>query len=61
MSIKIANKIVGYAVAKEDEDDQVAEAALKGVEQEDSNVIHMHEKLERTEMLVCSSYKVKTT
>ena len=60
MGIKIANKIVGYAVAKEDEDDQVAEAALKGVEQEDSNVIHMHEKIERPEMLLGSTYKVKT-
>ena len=61
MSIKIANKIVGYAVSKEDEDDAAAEAALKSVEaQEDSNVIHMHEKLERPEMLLGSTYKVKT-
>jgi len=60
MSIKIANKIVGYAVSKEDEDDLVAEAALKGAEQEDSNVIHMHEKIERPEMLLGSTYKVKT-
>lgn len=59
MSIKIANKIVGYAVAKEDEDDQAAEAALNVVE-EDTNVIHMHEKLERPEMLLGSTYKVKT-
>ena len=60
MSIKIASKIVGYAVSKEDEDDAVAEAALKGAEQEDSNVIHMHEKIERPEMLLGSTYKVKT-
>ena len=60
MSIKIANKIVGYAVAKEDEDDQAAEAALNSVEQEDTNVIHMHEKIERPEMLLGSTYKVKT-
>ena len=60
MSIKIASKIVGYAVSKEDEDDQAAEAALKTAEQEDSNVIHMHEKIERPEMLLGSTYKVKT-
>ena len=60
MSVKIAHKIVGYTVSKEDEDDQVAEAALKGVETEDSNVIHMHEKIERPETLLGSTYKVKT-
>jgi hypothetical protein len=60
MAVKISNKIVGYAVAKEDEDDKAAEAALKSVEQEDSNVIHMHEKIERPEMLLGSTYKVKT-
>jgi len=60
MTVKIAHKIVGYAVSKEDEDDKAAEAALKNVVQEDANVIHMHEKLERPEMLLGSTYKVKT-
>jgi hypothetical protein len=60
MSVKIAHKIVGYAVSKEDEDDQAAEAALQSVEQVDSNVIHMHEKIERPETLLGSTYKVKT-
>ena len=60
MTVKIANKIVGYAVSKEDEDDAAAESALKSIEQEESNIIQMHEKLERPEMLLGSTYKVKT-
>ncbi|MCG6886680.1 MAG: NrdJb [Proteobacteria bacterium] len=60
MAIKINSKIVSYEVAREDEDDKAAEAALKEAEQEDSNVIHMHEKLERPDMLLGSTYKVKT-
>ena len=60
MTVKIAHKIVGYAVSKEDEDDAAAEAALQGSEQEDTNVIQMHEKLERPETLLGSTYKVKT-
>ncbi len=61
MAIKIEKKIVGYEVAKEDEDDKAAEAALKEVEKkEDNNVVQMHEKLERPEMLLGSTYKVKT-
>ena len=60
MAIKIANKIVGYAVAKEDEDDKAAEAALQEKVQQETNVVQMHEKLERPEMLLGSTYKVKT-
>ena len=62
MAIKIENKIVGYEVARDDEDDQAAEAALQAAEsqEEEVNVIHMHEKLERPEMLLGSTYKVKT-
>ena len=60
MAIKIDHKIVGYEVAKEDEDDKIAEVALKGEQAEESNVVHMHEKLERPEMLLGSTYKVKT-
>jgi hypothetical protein len=60
MAIKIDNKIVSYEVVKEDEDDMAAEAALKAPEQKDSKVIQMHEKLERPDMLLGSTYKVKT-
>jgi hypothetical protein len=61
MAIKIESKIVGYEVARDDEDDKAAEAALRAAEsREEDNVIHMHEKLERPEMLLGSTYKVKT-
>ena len=61
MAIKIESTIVGYEVARDDEDDQAAEVALKAAESRvEDNVIHMHEKLERPEMLLGSTYKVKT-
>ena len=61
MAIKIESTIVGYEVARDDEDDQAAEAALQAAESRvEDNVIHMHEKLERPEMLLGSTYKVKT-
>lgn len=59
MAIKLSKKIVGYSVAKEDE----APAAVEAPEEElvtESNVVHMHEKLERPEMLLGSTYKIKT-
>ena len=61
-AIKIGKKIVGYAVAKDDADDKAAEAALaaaRGAEEE-TNVVQMHEKLERPDMLLGSTYKIKT-
>ncbi|HLE93262.1 MAG TPA: hypothetical protein VI543_01605, partial [Sulfuricaulis sp.] len=48
MSIKINEKIMGYEVIKEEP------------KRAESNVVHMHEKLERPEMLVGSTYKIKT-
>ncbi len=52
MAIKIENKIIGYEVAKDEaEAEENAQA---------SNIIHMHEKLERPDMLLGSTYKVKT-
>jgi hypothetical protein len=48
MAIKIDRKITGYEVAKEDK---------KPLE---SNVVHMHEKLERPDLLLGSTYKIKT-
>jgi hypothetical protein len=50
MPIKIDQKITGYEVAKKDEPKRA----------ETSNVVLMHEKLERPEMLVGSTYKLKT-
>ena len=57
MSIKIDKKIVGYTVKKpEDEAAVQAEEAKKA----ESNIVHMHEQIERPEMLLGSTYKIKT-
>ena len=53
MTIKINGKITGYQVVKEEE----APAAEESV---GSNVVHMHEKLERPDFLRGSTYKIKT-
>jgi hypothetical protein len=61
MAIKLEKKIVGYGVAKEEE--EAAPVAVEGTEtqvSEVADVIHMHEKLERPEMLLGSTYKIKT-
>jgi len=60
--IKIERKITGYAVAKPDTEDKAAKPEYK---REDgggkrADIIRMHEKLERPEMLIGSTYKVKT-
>ena len=60
--IKIEKKITGYAVAKPDAEEKAAKPEYK---REDggtkcAEVIRMHEKLERPEMLIGSTYKVKT-
>jgi hypothetical protein len=60
--IKIDKKITGYAVAKPDSEEKPAKPEYK---REDggggrADVIRMHEKLERPEMLIGSTYKVKT-
>lgn len=64
MAVKIESKIVSYEVAKDDiEDDKAGDRAIaevKGELKEDSNVVHMHEKVERPEMLLGSTYKIKT-
>ena len=61
MAIRIEKKIVDYRVASKDapEETQQAAAAPAVAEPED-NVVQLHEKLERPEMLIGSTYKVKT-
>jgi len=59
MTIKISKKITGFSVAKPEE------APVEEIKQEvaaaaESNVIQMHEKVERPEMLIGSTYKIKT-
>ena len=65
--IRIEKKIVGYAVkqpqAKQPEAEagaQKADSSREGKEVGRAEVIRMHEKLERPEVLIGSTYKVKT-
>ncbi|ORU90733.1 MAG: NrdJb [Cycloclasticus sp. symbiont of Poecilosclerida sp. M] len=57
MTHKITQNITGYEVVKDEE--KVVEQAAKLAE-EKSNVIQMHESLARPEMLLGSTYKIKT-
>ncbi len=58
MTIKIAKKIVGYSVVRETEAAEESVAAAPVIQED--NVVHLHEKLERPDMLVGSTYKIKT-
>ncbi|MEM7613055.1 MAG: NrdJb, partial [Pseudomonadota bacterium] len=58
MLMKIDKKITGFSVKKPDSNDTAKVA--QPFEKEGANVIRMHEKLERPEMLIGSTYKVKT-
>ncbi len=56
MAIKIEQKIVSYSVA-----DKKAEAkAMEPAKTPESNIIQMHEKVARPEMLLGTTYKIKT-
>ena len=60
--IKVDKKIVGYAVNKADAEEKEVKREFKreGGGGDRAEVIRMHERLERPEMLVGSTYKVKT-
>src|SRR5690606_23691068 len=62
MAIKINKKIKGYSVQKpEDKAKEAAPAAAPVVRAEpESNIIQMHEKVERPEVLVGATYKIKS-
>ncbi len=59
MNVKIDKKIVGYAVAKDEKASKV-DAPKKVEAVEEDKVVQLHEKLERPEMLLGSTYKIKT-
>ena len=59
MAIKIDKKIVAASVSKST-DNPLSKTAQVDNEDEVSNVVHMHEKLERPQMLLGSTYKIKT-
>ena len=56
MATKINSKIVSFKVIKDDEPEAVVAANTEAV----SDVVHMHEDVERPELLLGSTYKVKT-
>jgi hypothetical protein len=63
--IKIEKKIAKYRVEKPEDKAAAAAAAVAAAKaaaepRKDSNVVWMHEKVERPEMLVGSTYKIKT-
>jgi hypothetical protein len=65
MATKISKKIVGYKVVNAEEEKAQAEQAQAATEQEAkeqamANVVHMHESVDRPEMLLGSTYKIKT-
>ena len=59
MATKIDKKITGYEVVQE-EPKRPDSNAQGGRTTGAANVVHMHEKLERPEMLLGSTYKIKT-
>ena len=63
MTVRIEKKIVGYKIGNNEEVAAAPVAApdevVAGEEPED-NVVQLHEKLQRPEMLIGSTYKVKT-
>src|SRR5690606_16579977 len=65
MAVRIDKKIKGYAVVKPEDKAQAAKAdAVSRAEAESElpadNVIQMHERIERPEVLVGSTYKIKS-
>ena len=68
MAIEITDKIVGYDIvdnADSSDDTDGGEATVQTVDKEQhehagAEIIQMHEKLERPEMLLGSTYKIKT-
>ena len=58
MTIKINNPITGYEVLKHT--NNKPEEKVQSVAEPEATIEHMHEKLERPEMLLGSTYKIKT-
>src|SRR6476469_2140598 len=60
MAVKIEKKIKGYQVISADDRAREAQAAATPVEAKTADVIQMHERLERPDVLIGSTYKIKT-
>jgi hypothetical protein len=59
MTVRIEKKIVGYKIGNNEAATEAPAEAVATEEPED-NVVQLHEKLQRPEMLIGSTYKVKT-
>ena len=63
MAIKISKKIKGYAVQKPEDKAKASVAPVAApvaVPEPESNIIQMHEKVERPDVLIGSTYKIKS-
>ena len=65
MAVKIDKKITGYAVVTPEDKDKAATGASVSRQQAEAerpkaDVIHMHERIERPEVLIGSTYKIKS-
>ena len=61
MAVRIEKKIKGYAVVTaEDKAKEAARVEVVQAEAPEDNVIQMHERIERPEVLVGSTYKIKS-
>jgi hypothetical protein len=62
MAIKISKKIKAYSVQKPEDKAKAAQApaAPEKSEESESNIVQMHEKVERPEALVGATYKIKS-
>ncbi len=60
MAHKIEKKIVGYSIAKSEEQKPAAKPVEAKRPESHDNVVHLTEALERPDMLLGSTYKVKT-
>ncbi len=66
MSIKIEKKIVGYDVIKPDDPQaekakaEIKESTFDNDTREQAKIVQMHERVVRPEMLIGSTYKIKT-
>ena len=61
MAIKIEKKIVGYKVATQEQQQQAKDESsqIEHQQEDEANVVRMHERLERPEMLRGTTYKIK--
>lgn len=61
MTVRIEKKIKGYTVVTaDDKAKEAAKLAAVPADQPDDNVIQMHERIERPEVLIGSTYKIKS-